>query len=164
MAFLGGGALVTILVLIFLGAAGGTLTPGPTQPIPFDHSIHAGTNAIACEFCHSGVDKQAAATIPSVEQCMFCHNVVGKALPNVQALADRWESQQAIDWVRVHRLPDTVGFVHEPHIRAGIDCATCHGDVTTFAVMRQVRSLNMGDCMACHRQNGAPLECATCHK
>lgn len=29
----------------------------PTQPIAFSHKIHAGDNAINCQYCHSGVEK-----------------------------------------------------------------------------------------------------------
>lgn len=161
---LGGGAIATAALLVFLGAAGGSIRPGPIQPIPFDHTRHAGELGIPCEFCHRGVETQAAATIPSVEQCMFCHRVVGKDNPEVQALVAHWEQNEAIEWVRVHRLPDQVRFVHEAHIRAGLACSTCHGDVQTMKVVKQAVNLNMGMCMNCHRERGASLDCATCHK
>lgn len=166
---LGGGGIATAALLIFLGASGGTIRPAPKQPIAFDHSRHAGELGIPCEFCHRGTETQAAATIPSVEQCMFCHNVVGKDNPEVQILVKYWEQNEAVEWVRVHRLPDHTRFVHEAHIRAGVACATCHGEVQTMKVVRQAVNLNMGTCMSCHRLNqkegGAPLlDCSTCHK
>ena len=169
-------------VLIFLGASGGTITPAPTQPIAYDHSTHAGDNAIACEFCHRGVNTGAQATMPSVEQCMYCHSVIGQDLPEVQLLVQKWEDQEPIEWTRVYRLPDHVGFVHVAHIDANVSCATCHGDVSKVKVVKQVNALNMGECMACHRdtnnqpkssaapadnvilKDSAPLDCATCHK
>ena len=43
-----------VAVLIFLGASGGTIRPAPEQPIAFDHSVHAGENAIACESAIEG--------------------------------------------------------------------------------------------------------------
>ena len=161
---LGAGGIATAAVLIFLGARGGTLRPAPEQPIAFDHVRHAGELGIPCEFCHRGVETQAAATIPSLEQCMFCHTVVGKENPEVQLLAAHWEEGRAVDWVRVHRLPDHVRFVHEAHILAGLECSTCHGEVPTMKVVKQVENLNMGMCMACHREMSASLDCATCHK
>ncbi len=161
---LGGGAIVSAAVLIFIGARGGTLRPAPEQPIAFDHVRHAGELGIPCEFCHRGVEKQAAATIPSVEQCMFCHTVVGRDNPEVELLVAYWEQNEAIDWVRVHRVPDHVRFVHEAHILAGLDCSTCHGQVATMTVVKQVENLNMGMCMGCHREKGASLDCATCHR
>ena len=185
-AVLGGGALVPVIVLVVLGSMGGTITGPPEQPVAFDHSIHAGDAGIACEFCHRGIPAtrdvpttrsaplSAAATIPSVQQCMFCHSVVATDNPEVQKVRAAWETGTAIEWTRVHRMPDHVHFVHEPHIRAlremrpGADtaqiCATCHGDVKSMSEVKQVRSLNMGDCQGCHRETSAPLDCATCHK
>ena len=171
-----------VAVLIFLGASGGTISPAPVQPIAYDHSVHAGDNAIPCEFCHRGVSTGAVATIPSVEQCMYCHAVVGQNLPGVLQLAAKWEAQEPIEWTRVHRLPDHVRFVHVTHIDANIPCETCHGDVKTFQVVKQVNALNMGECMGCHRdtinqpassaapvgnvvlKSSASLDCATCHR
>jgi hypothetical protein len=63
----------------------------------------------------------------------------------------------------VHRTPDHVRFTHEAHIQAGVQCATCHGQVEQMAEVRQVRALNMGDCIACHRQNNARTDCSVCH-
>ncbi len=157
----GGGVLAALL---FLMAAGGTVTPAPTQPIAFDHSVHAGQAGIACEFCHRGVDTQAAATIPSVEQCMFCHAAVAADKPQIQLLQAHWETNTPINWTRVHRVPDHVRFVHAPHVQAGLECSTCHGDIASMTEVRQVRSLAMGDCQDCHRESAAPLDCATCHK
>lgn len=57
-----------------------------------------------------------------------------------------------IPWVRVHDLPDFVVFDHRSHVAAGVACATCHGAVETMARVRQVESLSMGWCVACHRQ------------
>ena len=152
----------------------------PDQPIAFPHTIHAGTEegqlGLDCTFCHRNVTVGAAAVIPSVQQCMFCHQQVkGQAEPAISEIAklrDAAAAGQPIDWVRVHRLPDHVEFVHEAHIRFFTQqesitpsqvCATCHGDVATMAKVKQVRSLKMGDCVNCHRKYSAPTECATCH-
>jgi hypothetical protein len=95
---------------------------------------------------------------------MFCHGVVATDSPQIQLLQAHWETNTPVDWTRVHRVPDHVRFVHAPHIQAGLDCATCHGDVASMSEVRQVRSLAMGDCQGCHRENSASLDCATCHK
>jgi hypothetical protein len=105
---LGGGALSVVVVLIVLGAMGGTVTGPPDQPIAFDHTVHAGDAGIACEFCHRGVTTQASATVPAVEQCMFCHAVVATDRPQIQLLQAHWETNTPVDWTRVHRLPDHV--------------------------------------------------------
>lgn len=142
----------------------------PDQPIAFSHITHAQNAAIDCTFCHRNATTGASAGLPAVEQCAFCHApggsaAVGVAKDNaeVQKLVQTYEKGQPIDWVKVHRLPDHVQFVHEAHIRAGFSCSTCHGDVQSMEQMRQVRSLRMGDCVACHRANNAPTDCAVCH-
>ncbi len=125
-----------------------------------------------CTFCHRTVIEEKSAGIPPVEQCMFCHRIVGEGLPEVEKLRDFYNSGQPIDWVRVHRLPDHVRFVHEAHITFFTEknnvlpsqvCSTCHGDVANMTKVKQVRVLKMGDCVDCHRQNSAPTDCTTCH-
>ena len=118
------------------------------------------------------VTEGAAATIPSAGLCLTCHKTIGDDLDGIEKLRELGERGQAIDWVRVHRVPDHVRFVHEAHIRfftkaQGVEaqavCSTCHGDVTETTKVRQNRSLKMGDCVDCHRDNGAPTDCSTCH-
>ncbi|MSQ10925.1 MAG: cytochrome c3 [Dehalococcoidia bacterium] len=90
----------------------------------------------------------------------------------IAKVRDAFDNGNPIDWIRVHRLPDTVRFVHSAHIKAlskpGMPtaqvCSTCHGDIPNAKTVGQVRSLKMGDCVACHRQNSAPTDCTTCHK
>ena len=81
---------------------------------------------IQCEFCHRNVTKGAAATVPAVETCVFCHKQINPEkllgttnvnLGEVQRVVDRFSDGNPIDWERVHRLPDHVRFVHEAHIR-----------------------------------------------
>ena len=145
---------------------------GPTQPIAFPHTVHVQQLGLDCTFCHRNVTKSAAATIPAVGLCMTCHKTVGLGLPEVEKLRDTFAADRSINWVRVHRLPDHVHFIHEAHIkffmeRDGISasavCATCHGDVGSMSKVKQVRSLKMGDCVDCHRDNDAPTDCTTCH-
>lgn len=144
----------------------------PEQPIDFPHPSHVQVGGIDCLFCHRTVAKEAMASIPPVEQCMFCHKIVAKDQPRIKMLASFAERGQPIEWVRVHRLPDHTRFVHEAHItyftrKDGVlpsqVCSTCHGDVGNMQRVQQVRSLRMGDCVDCHRQNNAPTDCYTCH-
>ena len=144
----------------------------PIQPIEFPHTVHAGDIGLDCTFCHRNVTKGAAASIPAVGLCMTCHRTVGDDLPEVEKLREFHEAGKSIDWLRVHRLPDHVHFVHEAHInffsqRDNVSpsqvCSTCHGDVASMIRVQQFRSLKMGDCVDCHRDNDAPTDCTTCH-
>ena len=145
---------------------------GPDQPIAFPHTTHVQELGLDCTFCHRNVTKGAAATIPAVGLCMTCHKTVGDGLPEVEKLRAAFDAGEPIDWIRVHRVPDHVHFVHEAHIRffteqndipASAVCSTCHGDVGSMTKVKQVRSLKMGDCVDCHRNFDAPTDCTTCH-
>lgn len=145
---------------------------GPEQPIAFPHTTHVQDIGLDCTFCHRNVTKGPAASIPAVGLCMTCHTTVGHDKPEVQKLLSFHEAGRPIDWVRVHRVPDHVKFVHEPHIRffsaennvaPSGTCQLCHGDVGSMTKVSQVRSLKMGDCVDCHRDNSAPADCSTCH-
>lgn len=150
------GALVTWVRLSGEGAV-------VQQPIEFSHAVHAGALQLDCQFCHRTAATSPQAGVPPVEQCMFCHSVVTTGHPDIAKVREAWATGQPITWERVHILPDHTRFLHEPHIRAGVSCATCHGQVERMPVVRQVRDLKMGDCVACHRQSGARTDCAVCH-
>ena len=144
----------------------------PEQPIAFPHPPHVQQAGIDCVFCHRTVGTQAAASIPPVQQCMFCHQIVATESKEVAKLAAAWSSDEPIAWVRVHRLPDHVRFVHKAHISffteqdnvpASAVCTLCHGDVGSMETVSQDKQLQMGFCVDCHRQNGAPTDCTTCH-
>ncbi len=142
---------------------------GPTQPIAFSHATHVETVGMECTFCHRTVEDQEAASIPALEQCLFCHKDLGDGdfiraeSPELAKLRNFFDTGTPVDWKRVHRLPDHVQFTHQPHITAGIPCSECHGDVGGMAVVEQVRDLKMGDCVDCHRANNAPTDCVVCH-
>ena len=144
---------------------------GPDQPIQFPHTVHVQELGLDCTFCHRTVTKDAAASIPAVGLCMTCHKTVGDGNHEIDKLRGYYETNRPIDWVRVHRVPDHVHFVHEAHIRFFSDkmggdsetCSICHGDVGGMEKVNQVRSLKMSDCVDCHRNNDAPTDCTTCH-
>jgi hypothetical protein len=135
----------------------------PTQPIAFDHRIHTQVAGLDCAFCHRTAATGVTAGLPDVQQCMDCHQTVGQGQPEIDKVRTAFRLQQAIDWQRVHRLPDHTRFTHDAHIQAGVACTTCHGEVSQMQQVVQVRSLKMADCVACHQQTNAPTECSTCH-
>ena len=119
-----GAAAVTVAVLVFFAATWLDrplpvfgFDEGPDQPIAFPHTVHVQEMGLDCTFCHRNVTKGEAATIPAVNLCMSCHVAVGEDLPEVEKLRDIHERGEPIDWVRVHRVPDHVQFVHEAHVR-----------------------------------------------
>lgn len=166
-----------------------TKREGPEQPIFFSHVIHAGSFRIDCQYCHSNARRGTAAGIPSVERCMGCHKIIAaQGNPEVQKLHGYWQRQEPIPWVRVFKLPEYVYFPHKSHLRANIQCQTCHGrieamervhaetgqslihDLRTLAgVGGALPKLTMGWCVLCHttmnatQKTNAPLDCVACH-
>lgn len=123
----------------------------PRQPVAFSHALHAGRMAIDCRYCHGAVEVSPAASLPTTAVCMNCHRLVGRDKPSLEPLRISAEAGQPIHWVRVHDLPDYVFFDHSAHVDAGVGCVSCHGDVTSMEVIRQVEPLSMGWCLDCHR-------------
>jgi hypothetical protein len=138
----------------------------PDQPIAFSHKIHAGKVGLQCLFCHETAGTSDFAGVPPVEKCMSCHTNVATDRPEIQKLTRYWNRREAMAWNRVHRIRvrNYVYFSHERHIKANVDCANCHGEVKYMDKIRQVRSLQMGWCVSCHRARKAPTDCVTCHK
>lgn len=129
----------------------------PDQPIWFSHKVHAGQNKVDCLYCHSGAEQSKNATIPSVNVCMNCHNVVreGKitGTTEIAKIHEAWNTGAPVKWVKIHNLPDHVYFNHAQHVNAGkLDCAECHGPVEDMDVVMQVNDLSMGWCLDCHRK------------
>ncbi|MBM3735385.1 MAG: cytochrome c3 family protein [Acidobacteria bacterium] len=138
--------------------------PAPEQPLPFSHKTHAGINKTACAHCHPVPDPGDFATIPKTQVCMGCHQAVKKDSPHIQKLAGFHAEAKKIPWAPVYRVPDWVSFSHKKHLGVeGVKCATCHGEVATYDVLRREKDISMAGCMDCHRAKGASNECLLCH-
>lgn len=147
----------------------------PDQPISFSHKLHAGTMAIDCQYCHTGVEKARHAIIPSVSTCMNCHSVARKDRPEIIKLTQYYEENKPVLWKRIHKLPDYAYFNHSVHVNKGIQCESCHGDIKEMETVGQVRQFTMAACLDCHREphkhlpylqqtNIGPDNCAACHR
>ena len=156
----------------------------PEQPIPFSHKLHAGQFKMPCMYCHFGAEKSANAGVPPLNVCMNCHKVVKTESPWIKQITQAYNQGRAIEWVRIHELPDHAHFVHSRHITAGVSCQTCHGPIQEMDRVYQFGALNMGWCMSCHRGETTPsnvfskyhpgekdprghqvasINCSTCH-
>lgn len=141
----------------------GDATAAAAQPIAFSHSRHVELAGIDCQFCHAYARRGPVAGIPSVERCVGCHRSILTERPEIVKVLDYWERETPIPWLRVHDLPDYVRFSHKAHVRSGIDCAACHGDVARMDIAVQVESLSMGWCVDCHSSRDASRDCLVCH-
>lgn len=121
------------------------------QPIQFSHERHVGGNGIDCRYCHTSVEDSKFAGIPPVKTCMNCHSEVFAASEYLKPVRDAFNTNRAIEWNRVHDLPDFVHFDHSIHVSKGVGCTTCHGPVDRMPLLWQEQSLQMEWCLDCHR-------------
>ncbi len=140
--------------------------PAPPQPIAFDHSRHA-AQGIGCLECHEGAARGAQAGLPPLAACASCHFTRSPEHPEVQKVLRHFLDREPILWRKVNVMPASalVRFPHRAHLRAGIDCGQCHGDVAAMTVARRVvATADMGFCLDCHRESGASTDCLSCHR
>ena len=141
------------------------IRPTARQPLPFPHKTHV-ENKIGCtEYCHESVVKGPVAGLPSVKTCMICHESIAVDRPLIKQVADHSKRGVDLNWQRVYGYPQEshVRFNHAPHLRAKVDCTTCHGDIAKQTVAERNVELTMGFCVSCHKERKAPNECLTCH-
>ncbi len=162
-----------VIVLIVGGALYGirlTQVP-PPQPIQFPHNLHLGFG-IQCLYCHPGAWKGISAGLPTETKCWGCHQQITLRNTELNKLVAAVQKQEPIKWVPVFILPDFVYFNHRPHIAAGVNCETCHGELSRMTVAQYPQRFNMGFCLHCHRTRFAYdqvtltrlTDCGTCHR
>lgn len=149
-------------ILIIAGFVMGRY-PGPAQPVPFSHRIHASTKQIGCFFCHPDASRSSSAGLPSVEKCMLCHKVIASNFRPIAKLRGYYSRNEPVPWVRVTTIPDFVHFSHQCHIAAKHDCSECHGNVRRMDRVTLVNDFSMGFCVDCHWKNKVSVTCFTCH-
>jgi len=146
----------------------------PEQPIKFSHELHVRQNKIECQFCHWSVAKAPFAALPEMEVCTGCHGNGADKIPLVSTertnnsaelkkLHEFYQRGEPIPWIKVHVMPDYLRFNHKRHVKAGVACHECHGQVPEMEVVERVSSMKMGWCVSCHREEGTSIDCAVCH-
>jgi hypothetical protein len=126
----------------------------PDQPVPYSHRLHAGDLGIDCRYCHYTVERSSFAAIPPVAVCMNCHEQIMEDSPRLAPIRESWVTGEAVEWTRVHLLPDFAFFNHSAHVGVGVGCVDCHGRVDQMPVVTQREPLSMSWCLDCHRDPG----------
>lgn len=121
------------------------------QPVPFSHQHHVGQLGIDCRYCHAHAEHSRSAGMPALEVCMNCHARLWTAAEPLEPLREAWRRSDPIRWNRVHDLADFSYFDHSAHLRAGVGCSTCHGQVDQMPLVRKANTLQMSWCVDCHR-------------
>lgn len=165
--------LVGALSFFSLAAFGLYLTQqSPPQPIEFTHQVHVGLG-VQCLYCHPGALRGPSPGLPTQTKCWGCHQQIAKTQTSekLKVLVDYVQNNKPIEWVPVAQVPDFVHFTHRPHVAAGLNCETCHGDMSQVEIARNPQVMNMGWCLDCHKTTAADdperfvklTDCGTCH-
>jgi quinoprotein glucose dehydrogenase len=125
----------------------------PTRPEVFNHKRHAALK-LECKSCHATATTGERADFPAGSACLTCHT----DRTNLPA------AEKVVPGPAVYRLPDFIFFKHGKHAAAGIQCATCHGDVWTQEHLQPVLQMKMKACIDCHQARHATVTCTACHE
>jgi hypothetical protein len=121
------------------------------QPVQFSHAHHVGGVGLDCRYCHTSVENSAFAGIPPTKTCMNCHSEIWTNAAVLEPVRASYRNSTNLMWIRVNDLPDFVYFNHQIHVRQGVGCVTCHGEVDKMPLMIQAQPLQMEWCLDCHR-------------
>jgi hypothetical protein len=121
------------------------------QPVPFSHEHHAGRLGISCQYCHTSVTKSNSAGMPATHTCMTCHSQIWVDSPMLEPVRASYRTGTPLKWNRVNDLPDFVYFNHSIHVKKGVGCTECHGQVNRMPLVWKTASLRMEWCLDCHR-------------
>jgi len=125
------------------------------QPVPFSHQHHVAQCGIDCRYCHTSVEDSTFAGIPPTQTCMNCHSQIWNDSPMLEPVRASFRDDRPLVWNRVHDLPDFAYFDHSIHIKRGVACTTCHGELAEMPLTWKSATLYMEWCLECHR-NPAP--------
>ncbi|MDI1334770.1 MAG: cytochrome c3 family protein [Lacunisphaera sp.] len=159
-------------IVIFLTVLGGVAAAGityyatpaylrvgyqPVQPVPFEHSLHAGQLGIDCRYCHASVEKSATSSVPAAQTCMNCHSIIKTQSPLLEVVRQSYATGQPVPWVKIHAVPDYVYFNHSVHVNRGVSCVECHGKVNEMTAVYHAKPHSMSWCLDCHRDPAARI-------
>jgi hypothetical protein len=121
------------------------------QPVQFSHAHHVGGIGLDCRYCHTSVENSSFAGIPPTRTCMNCHTEIWTNAEILEPVRASFRNSTNLTWIRVNDLPDFVYFNHQIHVRQGVGCATCHGQIDQMPLTYQATSMQMEWCLECHR-------------
>lgn len=150
----------------------GVIYSQKTQPINFSHVAHQDNS---CDSCHDNRPDGTYSGIPKIEKCKECHETAMGSTEDERILVEEYiQKEKEVPWLIYSWQPDNVFFSHAPHKGQGMECVTCHRDVSKeekVPVFQENRltgysktTIKMTDCEKCHAERGTTNSCLVCHK
>ncbi len=151
------------------------------QPIEFNHVLHNELVEDSCESCHFFREDGSYSGVPTLNQCIECHEEVNGEDPEEARFVNEYvANDREVSWLIYSRQPQNVFFSHAAHLKMGeMDCVTCHGHIgesESLPIYKENRisgysidiwgrnisgikrnswdRMKMDDCAECHRKEG----------
>ena len=153
-------SLALLIILFNIGNA------SVQQPIKYNHKKHIEAG-LDCVDCHTHVRDGARATIPTLGDCMECHEDPQSDSKEEEILRTLAANGIHYPWKQVAKMPEDVLFSHRRHVAlAEIECQECHGMIQELEEppKKTAIKLTMKFCMNCHEEKAADNDCIACHR
>ncbi|MGD9078300.1 MAG: cytochrome c3 family protein [Desulfobacterales bacterium] len=101
------------------------------QPVDFNHALHNEEVENGCESCHFLRDDGTYHGVPTLAECIDCHEEVNGEDPEEAKFVNEFVAKgREVPWLIYSRQPQNVFFSHAAHLKMGqMDCVTCHGHI-----------------------------------
>ncbi len=101
------------------------------QPFDFNHALHNEQVDESCESCHFFREDGSYSGVPTLAQCIDCHEEVQGESPDEKIFVEEYVAREReVPWLIYSRQPDCVFFSHAAHVKlADMECVTCHGPI-----------------------------------
>jgi hypothetical protein len=188
----GAGGTITLFFIIGLVASlvlGWVIFPQllyskKKQPVDFNHALHNELVEESCESCHFFREDGTYHGVPTLAQCIDCHEEVNGEDPEEEKFVTQYVAKgREVPWLVYARQPDCVFFSHIAHVKMGqMDCVTCHGHIGESESLKVYEAnritgysrdiwgkniagikwnswdrMKMDDCADCHKKNNVNL-------
>jgi hypothetical protein len=142
----------------------------PSAPaMRFSHKAHE--KEAECGACHAYADTLASAGVPTLADCLDCHEGVQSKDPDGKREEAKLEiyakANREIPWTRLPPLTPDTYFSHQRHVAVSkIKCSVCHGAIAKTDALPTSRPIRftMDWCMHCHEKRSASVDCLDCHR
>lgn len=139
---------IVALFILYFGAT--FLYSDEKDDLEFSHKLHVVENEVECLTCHAQAEESVSGKdnlLPSKAICNDCHDADEVGNPEMAPPVEDYSAK----------------FSHQKHLSSGLECESCHSDVTKAETARAYVLPNMLDCMGCHKTKNVSNECSTCH-
>ena len=101
------------------------------QPVDFNHALHEEEVDESCDSCHFFREDGTFSGIPTLAQCIDCHEEVQGEDPEEAKFVNEYVAKgREVPWLIYSRQPQNVFFSHVAHVKMGqMECVTCHGPI-----------------------------------